>query len=105
MLGDELVKQPHGLVEGVRTRDEAQPRIVEQGLFAEFLVEASRISIVERTAGIFRLVGLGIALSQIIGSVLCKDIAIARHLLQIADGAFVVLFHHLADTHLEIRLT
>ena len=36
---------------------------------------------------------------------MCKDVAVARHLLQVANGAFVIAFHHLADTHLVVGLT
>ena len=34
-----------------------------------------------------------------------KDVVVARHLLQVADGVLVVAFHHLADAHLVVGLT
>ena len=105
MLGKEVVKQTHGFVERVGTWDEAQTGIVEQGFFGQFLVEASGIGIIECAAGIFQLVGLGVARCQIIRGVLCQNIGVACHLLQVADGGLVVAFHHLANTHLIIGLT
>ena len=102
---DEVIQKPDSLIERVGTGNKAQFGIVKQGFFAELLVEACRIGSVERRAGILQLVGLGVARCQIIGSVLCKDIVTARHLLQVGDGTLVVAFHHLADTHLIVGLT
>ena len=35
---------------------------------------------------------------------MCKDVVVARNLLQVGDGVIVLAFHHLADAHLVIGL-
>ena len=63
MLGDKVVKQANGLIEGVSARNETQSGIVKQGLFGKFDIEARGIGSKEGTTGIFQLICFGVTRS------------------------------------------
>ena len=100
MVGHKGIQMGDCLIEGVGPRDKAQVGVVEQGILADGFVEPCRIGRIEGVAGVFGLVGVGIARSQIIRGVLADGVLVGGHLLEVGDGLFQVPRLHPADTHL-----